>query len=174
MDEPEARRILRSLRSELDEAVATFRAANKRASTIRKLIEGYVELFPSLTNDVPENVVSAAEDRPRGQSAVREVLTGNPGKWYTVKLMTRELHDRDWLPASDQPENAVRTALTRIAETDDHVRKGVGEKTGQITFAWFDELPDLEPPAASRIQAPVGGWPPAPQGAQHSQEVNSP
>ncbi len=198
MDESEARRILRTLRSELGEALLAVQAAERRASALNKLVEGYVELFPALTEeDGTEKVVSPEADRPRGQHAVRQVLTENPGRWYTVRLMTRELGERGWLPDSDQPENAVRTALTRIAETDPLVRRGVGEKTRQITFAWFDkpepdlghelpglrdlpqaDLPDTWPDALTQVVEKVameGNHPPRRRVSQAAaQEVDSP
>jgi hypothetical protein len=152
MDELEARRILGNLRLELAEADAEARKAEERVTKVRALIEQWLEVFPGLAAEtlngqtVPLSQIPVDEHRPRGQNAVRIVMQESPGQWFTIRLMTRELEQRGWRPDSDQPENAVRTALTRLADTDPHVRKGMGARTRQVTFAWFDKP---ETPTAS-------------------------
>lgn len=140
MHESEARRILNSLRSEFEQERAAEEAAKRRAAALQKLIDGYIELFPGLADHAPPPAsFNHEEERPRGQEAVRRVMRQSPGKWFTVKLMAGELQRRGWLPDSEQPINAVRTALDRLAEADPHVGKGMGEKTRSVTFRWTQE-----------------------------------
>ncbi len=131
MDRKEARRTLESLR---DEVAAT----EKRLAALQKLVEGYLELFPELTDDAPTNSAAAATNetnRPKGQEAVRQVMMESPGKWFTVPLMLEELRKRGWLPETDEPGPAVRASLTRTL-ADPRFRKGRGQKTGAVTYTY--------------------------------------
>lgn len=131
MDRTEAAKILTTLQHELTQA-------DQRVAALNKLIEGYRELFPDLeADDSPGEVVADDPDRPRGVEAVVRVLQESPGKWFTVRLMTKELEQRQWLPTSADPESAVRAALARAHAGDEvHIDKGRGKKTGQITYRY--------------------------------------
>src|SRR4051812_6304741 len=115
MDEHEAAVAVKRLRAELVEAHNDLEAARRRMSGLSKLIEGYVELFPSLApreavlrqEPLPEpgrqRVTPADQPAPKGQEAVLAVMMEHPGKWYTVPAMTRELESRGWTPESPNP-----------------------------------------------------------------------
>jgi hypothetical protein len=135
VDENQAREILKSLRQEADEAQQAVVNAQVRVAALGKLIEGYCELFPGLAKDVRRIAVEQAEatdavpDRPTGQEAVLRVLSDITyrGRYWSPSMMVDELEGRGWSPRSDNPVNAVRTALTRLAESDARVLKGRGE-----------------------------------------------
>lgn len=132
MERTEAERTLATLR---DEVTATER----RLGALRKLVEGYLELFPDLADSAAASAAAAAESqpdgRPKGQEAIRRVLMESPGKWFTVPYMLEELRRRDWLPDTDEPGNAIRASLTRVV-ADPVFQKSRGAKTGAVTFAY--------------------------------------
>ena len=133
MDRAQAKQILATLTEELT-------AVERRAGSLRKLIEGYTELFPDLIEDVEDRPAPTdRSDRPRGMDAVMRVFKDAQGKWFTVRLMTMELQRRGWEPDSDDPESAVRTTLARAYSLDpERIHKGRGQKTGQVTYAYRD------------------------------------
>lgn len=142
MEREEAERTLETLRRELAEAKEAVGAAMKRMSALRKLIEGYEELFPELTDTVLQPATLDAADharlldgRPRGQEAVRQVMKESVGKWWTVTSLVKELQTRGWLPESEVPSSAVRTAVERLVVTDPNVHKDKGS-TGAVTYSF--------------------------------------
>ncbi|MCA1702848.1 MAG: hypothetical protein LC808_06080 [Actinobacteria bacterium] len=156
MERHEAERILASLRVELDTTEATVRSATQRAGALRKLIEGYVELFPDLATDstvspasveaessVGQPTLVQRDPRPRGQEAIRQVMQKAVGKWWTVSSLVRELEQRGWLPDSEIPASAVRTAVERLVSTDPNVHKDKG-RTGAVTYSFRPFAPPHE------------------------------
>ncbi len=143
MDEPIVRQIVGDLRSELADAKADRLEADRRVRALTKLIEGYVDLFPSVAKptDAPAIVgggdieIDEDKDRPRGQEAVRQVMEGSPGKWWTVGAMVWELDHRGWLPDSGTPANAVRTAMDRVVVSEAAVKKDRG-KSGAVVYSY--------------------------------------
>lgn len=127
MDLADARRAVDDLRSEIT-------VTELRLSALRKLVEGYCELFPVLAADRPED---AGEGVPKGQDAVRRIMMEFPGRWFTVAQMVDELQRRGWLPESDDPANPVRTALTRVQAADpDNIEKGM-TKDGVVAYGYM-------------------------------------
>lgn len=141
----EANRILSGLREELGDVRTAMLAAQRRAHSLTKLIEGYVELFPELAEPQEVADVDANDgDKPRGQEAVLAVMKESPGKWFTVPSMTRELAQRGWQPATDNPANATRAALDRLVSAPGQVRKDRGA-TGSVTYSYRP----FEPPTTA-------------------------
>ncbi|HEX6422779.1 MAG TPA: hypothetical protein VFZ79_04825 [Acidimicrobiales bacterium] len=143
MDEIEARHILRSLRRELADAEATVAAAQHRVGALQKLVSGYVELFPALA--APDATAPPDEvTKPRGQEAVLKVMESPEfrGRYWTVTAMTDALSERAWLPESNTPGNAVRTALDRLAEKEPRVHKGPGSHG----VVWYWQGDGMQPP----------------------------
>jgi hypothetical protein len=145
MERTEAVRILNALRAELVET-------ERRGAALRKLVDGYVELFPDLADPIHANAVAESETRPKGREAVRLVLMESPGQWFTLPYMLDELQRRGWLPESNEPGNAVRAALTRLV-TDPDFQKQREHKSGAVVFAYKplsapEEVGSLPGPAA--------------------------
>jgi hypothetical protein len=119
MNEIEAGETVRELVRELREARETLEDAQRRVVGLRKLIEGYIELYPLLDAILAEE--GADEDdseRPRGMDAVAQALTTRPDEWMSVMDTVELLNRLGWLPRSSNPPNAVRTALERLVEQD--------------------------------------------------------
>jgi hypothetical protein len=138
MNQAEARQILEALRGELESAVAKRTDLEKREAAIRKLIDGYLELFPGLASHqtlmpLPAPVVSL---RPRGQEAVLRVMEDSVGKWWTVGTMVHELEKRGWLPESEQPANAVRVAMERVVTAASPPYFKDKGASGTVTFSY--------------------------------------
>jgi hypothetical protein len=152
MDEFEVREIFRTLRRELAEAEATLAAAEHRVAALETLVSGYVDLFPALAS-----IEAAAPDevtRPRGQEAVLRImqLPEFKGRYWTVTAMTDALRERDWLPHSNTPANAVRTSLDRLAEKEPQVHKGPGSHG----VVWYWQGDGMQPPRFSGDHARAG------------------
>jgi hypothetical protein len=149
MDEQEARDHVIRLLTEWEAQRVVVEAAGRRARGLATIIRGYVEMYPELRTLVGpmESTFSVAtvdvEDTPRGAEAVRLILQERPDHWWLVSELVYELKERDWLPDSDNPANAVRTALERllVSETSDvHKRRNVKNK---VIYAYLpDEAPD--------------------------------
>lgn len=125
------------------ERSAALRRMHELDKTVRgldRIIDGYEMLFPELRpvrDGEAQGRLVETQPRPRpratrlrslgpkGQEAVLEVLR-DPHfarrKW-TSQNMTAELEKRGWAPSSDNPENAVRVTLSRIAQSVDGVVK---------------------------------------------------
>jgi hypothetical protein len=131
MDEATAKRAVDDLRMEIARG-------EKRLAAQRKLVAGYLELYPSLATE--------EAGVPKGQEAVRRVLTEAPGKWFTVAQVVDELTNRGWTPESDDPANAVRSALARVETSDPfHIQKrtsGRGAGAGVVYRYSPDPLTD--------------------------------
>lgn len=166
MDEAQAAEIVMGLRTELAESRRTEENARKRATSLEKLIQGYLELFPGLavvqlqhvhgsesvgladtavvTPWTFKTVVSIPSATPRGQEAVIRVLSAPEfkGRFWTVAMMTGELQTRGWSPDSDHPGTAVRTAMDRAGVVDSHVRKGRGIHGNVVFYYKHDDMPE--------------------------------
>lgn len=143
---------VRELLDELREAQETREDAERRIVGLRKLIEGYIELYPlteSLVRDGDLEEDEFAEgDRPRGMEAAHRVLLEHAGNWYTVQAILDLLDRRGWAPHSSNPKNAVRAALERLVEGG-VIEKSRGERTGNVVYSSpappADEFGDEEP-----------------------------
>jgi len=136
----EAEPHFRSLLGEYREVDQQYFTIMRRREVLKKMLDGYIELFPELKqltrSNSDESPPSATVDRPRGQEAVRRVLVESADHWWTIGEMVAELKRRDWLPDSDNPASAVRTAMERLAGSDQGVRKGVSKSDGYIAFRY--------------------------------------
>jgi hypothetical protein len=142
MDRDEARRLLLDARREQAEAERIVQEQRARMNGMRSIVSGVLQMFPDLEDEaVGDNetaeITPLPEDRPRGAEAVRAVLMDTPGKWFSVPMVVHALDHRGWLPESDAPSNAVRTALERLIATEAELfRKDRGEKTGKVVYAY--------------------------------------
>jgi hypothetical protein len=129
MDRAAAEVEVRRLASEWVAQVRAALEAGRQANGLQKILSGYCEMFPDLAA-VAEEVSGApipsftdddapAPGVPRGAEAVRIVLQEMPKVHWYVSEMVENLRDRGWLPDSDNPANAVRAALDRLASSDE-------------------------------------------------------
>jgi hypothetical protein len=122
------------------------RARAKRESATL-IIQGILRQFPEL-----ESEVSTADreweirisDAPGGAEAVLQILQVDEGQPYTVREMVAALDRRGWLPQSENPANAVRTALERLRGQTKGVNKG--RDTAGVVVYYYEEPP---PPQAN-------------------------
>jgi len=118
----------------------------QRLSGVRKLITGYTEVYPELAAEVrigtgTSGLGDTAEDAPgeqipKGQEAVKQVLYGSEGEWFTVTRMANELRRRGWLGDASGAGGAVRAALRRAQEADPRIFRDRGAKTGALTYSF--------------------------------------
>jgi hypothetical protein len=157
----DARTQVEAILDEFREVQSRVTADLKRRDVLWGLLRGYADLFPEfqpLVDSVfrrPASVqgrtaqmalgapAGSVDERPRGQEAVRRVLADSPGKWWTVGSVVKEMEHRDWLPDTEAPMPAIRTALERLASNPQHgVRKDKG-KTGAVTFSYHARRPEV-------------------------------
>ena len=73
-------------------------------------------------------------------------------QWFTVMQMVEALDERNWLPDSQNPPNAVRAALERLVTANDsHVEKGK-YNNGTVIYRYHDEAIQAHSPK------PVSGY----------------
>lgn len=152
----DARLVVQQLAAELVGLRATAATATRHAAAVSKIISGYVEMFPELGPLVDEEALSDSErttdeDAPKGAEAVRVILQEQPDQWFYVSGLVAALRERDWLPDSDNPANAIRTALERLLNTpDSDVKKGRDSKNRVI----YSYRPDDPPPPSYEDEEP--------------------
>jgi hypothetical protein len=159
-----------------DQAIAMWRASTEerkavsdqiktlieRREALSKVIDGLRTLYPELANaqtDENRNRLHAAIEAgaanlarlptsvPKGSAAASVILYENPENWYEVADITHELSNRGWLPASDNPDAAVRSALERLVAGEDIRFQRSRNDAGRVVYAY---LPD----ATSRSAEP--------------------
>jgi hypothetical protein len=138
---------IKTLGAQLKEAAKTADEANRTVAGITKILQGYAEMFPELAEDIDEitaGITTSGEDgnlRPRGGEAVRLILQESPGEWFRVSELLPLLRNRGWLPESENPANAVRTALERLVANpnESDVYRGkytTGPKLGAVVYKY--------------------------------------
>jgi hypothetical protein len=133
-------------------AQETASRAGKSAAALSQIITGYVDMYPKLRetaevlyfdSDGGQHEAIRSPDAPRGAEAVRVVLQETPNSWWYITELVTRLRSRGWLPESDNPANAVRTACERLLATEgSDVHKGRGMSTGRVIYSY---RPDDEP-----------------------------
>jgi hypothetical protein len=117
LNQDDAKGLVAQLLAQLAEAREAVERSERRATGIRKMVDGLVEMFPALEDLLPEDLDNDEEPRPRGAEAVRRVLADRQGDWFTVTHIVGLLDKQNWMPNSSNPANAVRTALERLVDT---------------------------------------------------------
>jgi hypothetical protein len=127
MTPEEARDLLRKCQRDRKEAREMVTAGQATVESAQLIIQGILKRFPDLAVEEREweELWEAQTERPRGAQAVLSVLQVDENQWYTVVKMVDVLAERGWLPPeSENPANAVRTALERlVAAKDGNVEK---------------------------------------------------
>jgi hypothetical protein len=117
LDLATAGELLQRLVDQLGSARQTIEAAQRRVAGFRKMVDALVEMFPELEDRLPEDLDEDEPSRPRGAMAVYEILQENLNSWYQVGAVVRLLQEKEWMPQSSNPANAVRSALERLHDT---------------------------------------------------------
>lgn len=119
-----------------------MKAAQAKSESATLIIQGILRRFPSLRDEAGtaagewEITVSAG---PSGSDAVLQILQVDEGQPYTVREMVDALDQRGWLPQSDNPPNAVRTAFERLRAQNIGVEKG--HNHDNVVTYWYSEPP---------------------------------
>lgn len=105
-----------NLLAQWEAAKAERTALDRRCEGIRGMIAAFAVMYPAVESLVGSHSswLLQSENRPRGAESIRLVLMENPGVGLTVGELLRSLQQRGWLPESDSPANAVRTACERL------------------------------------------------------------
>lgn len=148
----EAQALVRQLAQEWAEQKHVASIATHQAAALGKIITAYVDLIPELALTVQEVTGQQPPDSagdsstPKGAEAVRIVLQENMKTHFYVSEMVEQLRNREWLPESDNPANAVRAALDRLSsDTSSDVHKQrFADRT--VTYV-YDPDRDPEPPS---------------------------
>jgi hypothetical protein len=118
------RQLLHEIR-EIEDRIVEWRA---RADALRQTLKGI------------EQALGINEDRPKGAEAVARVVY-EKGEPMTVADIVAELRNRGWMPDSDRPEGAVRSAIRRLRDSDS---RWIFYQ-GQVFFNPTDEDEEYEP-----------------------------
>jgi hypothetical protein len=149
MDRDKARQTLTQLRKDQLAATDTVRDLIRQMEARSKVIEGYEELYPELAENEDDSYEGTDDEQeewplvPRGQEAVRRLLSERPAQWWTIDEVVSEMYERGWLPGGKNPTAAVRAALGRL--TDDPL-SGVDKgraKDGRRVY-WRYQPPSLQ------------------------------
>ncbi|MEY2588816.1 MAG: hypothetical protein QOJ67_800 [Acidimicrobiaceae bacterium] len=149
MDVDEAELLVKKHVADLISARLTAQTATKRATALEKVVAGYVELFPELKPLATEAQVELFlrldqddDHTPKGAEAVRRLMQERPNFWWYISELVTALRERDWLPESDNPANAVRTACERLLNSDDSDLHKGRSYAGKVAYSY---RPDDEP-----------------------------
>ena len=156
MDVDEAKKEVVRLINEWEVQQESAQEATRRAAGLQKIVAGYMEMFPELEEYVGAIVKSLTESQaapseqgqPKGAEAVWRILQGLPGELVLVSELVEMLKGRGWLPESDNPANAVRTALERLYANSEETDVVKGTRGNNVAYGYF---PDREAP-------PRGGY----------------
>jgi hypothetical protein len=156
MEVHEAKKIIQQLVVELEVLRSAAATATRKAVAVSKIIGGYIEMFPELGPLLDQETLfdperTTDEDAPKGAEAVRLILQDAPDQWFYVSNLVAALREREWLPHSDNPANAVRTALERLINTpDSDVKKG-RDSNNKVIYSY---RPDDAPPRSYPDEEP--------------------
>jgi hypothetical protein len=132
LDRSEVEKMYRDAKRERQLARRQMDLAQQTIQALTRVMDGYAMLYP----DLRETEADAGQQRllvgsaiakattstsnPRGQEAVLTVMKedGFANHRWTIADMTEELNRRGWPPESENPENAVRAALNRLAKIE--------------------------------------------------------
>jgi hypothetical protein len=148
----EARQILAGAIADRREARTVLVEAEATLESSRLIIQGILRRFPELAEDAQQDAGADAWGGepvpPKGAEAVLKVLQVNENKMFSVADMVKALTERGWLPESEDPSNAVRTALERLLNSR---TPGVKKfrRAGAVLYRFNEPEPPKEEPAAT-------------------------
>ena len=140
MDMDEARVLMIQCQRDRVEAQMQMTSARAKSESATLIIQGLLRRFPEL-RDEASTADSEWEIRvtegPSGAEAVLQILQVDEGQFYTVREMVAALEERGWLPQSENPPNAVRTALERLRAQNKGVEKTYNQD--RVMAYWYSE-----------------------------------
>lgn len=143
MNLEEARSLLAQCQQDRIYAQMQVESARAQTESATLIIQGILRRYPELRDEASTadwDWEIKVSDGPGGADAVLQVLQVNEGQTYTVREMVDALKNLDWLPQSDNPPNAVRTALERLRKQNKGVSKHY-DNFGVIVYV-FQEPPE--------------------------------
>jgi hypothetical protein len=166
MEETEARATVEHVIEEIAKSLALADVATKRAAGLKKLLTAYVEMFPALAPMAADALGyeprAEGDEAPKGAEAVRLVMHERPGYRWLVSELVDELRGQGWLPTSDNPANAVRTALERLAavpESSDVYKSRINTRSGtKVVYCYDPDRAPSERPAPALVMEPPGEY----------------
>jgi hypothetical protein len=145
----EAQELLRRAQRDRDEATTALQNAQATIESSQLIIQGIVRRFPELQDSATDWATFEPPDpveRPRGSEAVLQILQVAENMWFSISELVAALDERELLPASANPANAVRTAVERlVAAEDSNVEKG-RRKNGTVAYRYHEPEPPPAPP----------------------------
>jgi hypothetical protein len=158
MELEEARDLLVRLRQDYLEALKAVQEGQATIESTRLILQGLLRRFPDLDTELGDDAPNISEIPEGGidigpgtvAQGVRTILQENSGEWYRVSEMVNSLRGRGWLPQSENPANAVRTALERLAASEDSdVQKGRMKRDNAVGYVYDPDYNPEPPPNTS-------------------------
>jgi hypothetical protein len=116
---PTYRKMIKDLRAELD-------ASERRMKALKSAIEG----LTALEELEARLATSPKRDTPGTSSAVLRILEESKEPLTDTEIID-VMKDREWLPKSKDPLNALRATLSRLSS------QGLIERTGRQTYIFI-------------------------------------
>lgn len=150
MDRNEAVGIINSTGAEMRSVAEQIADLGERMHALSQIIYALFRLFPDLAESPEAKRISEVlqqvtdlpfvRERPKGAEAVRQILSENEDRWFTVAEVEAELSRRGWLPHSENPRAAVRAALDRAIASREDIRyqKSRNDEGGTV-YAFTEE-----------------------------------
>src|SRR5580704_9678535 len=145
MNLQEATDLLIKTMKEIGDAQERQKEAEATIEGSRLIVQGIFKRYPELVEEVQWAGVDEELDEtaPRGGEAVLRVLQTYENRMFSVAEMVNALSERGWVPDSDDPANAVRTALERLRAAKTPGLKKI-RKEGKVLYRYNE--PEPEPP----------------------------
>ncbi len=159
MDIDEARDLLRRSIREREDAEEAVERGRATIESSRLIIRGLVRRYPELGSNVGDPADlwdhETEDGRPPGAAeAVRAALQDSPQEWFKVSELVAILRGRGRLPESENPANAIRTALERLVANDESdIYKGKSATSGAVIYCYD---PDRERPSNAAAASGYG------------------
>ncbi|MGA3215426.1 MAG: hypothetical protein ABSD97_07025 [Acidimicrobiales bacterium] len=145
MNLEQARYLLEESQREREAAREQLAGAQVTLESTQLIIQGLLKRYPDLAADVQDvDLWEPAATRLRGAEAVLSVLQVEENQWMTVAAVVGALDQRSLLPESDNPANAVRTALERLVAAGSGVEKGRLNPNGTVVYRYHEPEPSYD------------------------------
>lgn len=132
--------------TEREDALRGLRAYQKRLAAELKAVEGALAAMSpdGSANTRSRNNTSGNTDRDSSEreGLIREIMSGSDDTW-TAQSLVSALTDRGWKSDAANPENSIRTALSRLRQ------EGAVERVSRGTYRWINTTDSSDPPTAT-------------------------
>lgn len=143
MNLEEARDLMIQCQRDRVQAQVQMTSARVQSESATLIIQGLLRRFPELRDLAPtadSDWEIRVNEGPSGADAVLQILQVDEGQLYTVRGMVAALDQRGWLPQSENPPNAVRTALERLRTQNKGVYKEYNDE-GVMAYCYREPEP---------------------------------